>query len=274
MWPVYTCICYYFVVCEPLKLRCFSPAYVQAKLDNLSQNDMYTRKLLLDRYKPPEDDPAAADPGAAAPAAAAAAAPQAGTSQHTTRSTDKDEDGPVKKAMGYDEHIRGIVPAKFSKGELLRGPDKEFNLANVQVLARVTAYLYLNGKYDLMSTSKDGSCLFFSVKWGCDMPIEYVTPLMRRDPVVFLAENADYFFPKFEDWIKGGYGGLRLSKEEYEEKSKKGTLTDDEDKAYHDPGPFSYQEYLQYLLKDSTWGDEVLIVCYEHEVANMYHSSP
>ena len=103
----------------------FTPAYVQAKLDNLSQNDLYTKKRLLDRYKPPEDDPAAADPGAAA-----RAAPQAGTSQHTTRSTDKgkDEDGPVKNAMGY-EHIRGTVPAKFSKDELLRGPAKEFNLA-------------------------------------------------------------------------------------------------------------------------------------------------
>ena len=147
----YTCTCYYFVVCEPLKLRCFTPAYVQAKLDNLSQKDLDTRKLLLDRYKPPEDDPAAADPGAAAPAAAAAA-PQAGISQHTTRSTEKgkDEDGPVKKAMEYDEHIRGTVPAKFSQVELLRGPAKEFNLANVQVLARVTAYLYLNEKYDLI----------------------------------------------------------------------------------------------------------------------------
>ena len=162
--------------------------------------------------------------------------------------------------MGYDDHIRGTVPAKFSKGELLRDPAKEFSLANVQVLARVTAYLYLNGKYDLMSTPKDGSCLFSSVKWGCDMPIEYVTPLMRRDLVVFLAENADYFYPKFEDWIKGGYGGLMLSKEEYEKKSKEGTLTDEEDKAYHVSGPFSYKDYLQYLLKDSTWGDEVLIV--------------
>ena len=214
-------------------------------------------KLVLGRYKPSQEDPASADPGAAAAAAA-----QPGTSQHATRSTEKEnnEDGPVKKAMGYDEHIRGTVPAKFSQGELLRGPAKEFNLANVQVLARVTAYLYLNWRYDLMSTPKDGSCLFSAVKWGCDMPIEYVTPLMRRNLVVFLAENAAYFFPKFEDWIKGGYGSIRLSKEEYEEKSKKGTLTDSEDRAYHEPGPFSYQEYLQYLLKDSTWGDEVLIV--------------
>ena len=222
------------------------------KLDQLSQNDLYIKKLVLDRYKPPEEGSASADPGAAA-------ASHPGPSQHATTSK-KDEDGPVKKAMGYDEHIRGTVPAKFSQGELLRGPAKEFNLANVQVLARVTAYLYLNGRYDLMSTPMDGSCLFSAVKWGCDMPIEYVTPLMRRDLVVFLAENAAYFFPKFEDWIKGGYGGLRLSKEEYQEKSKEGTLTDDECKAYHDPGPFSYQEYLQYLLKDSTWGDEVLIV--------------
>ena len=77
---------------------------------------------------------------------------------------------------------------------------------------------------------------------------------------MFLAEHAAYFFPKFEDWIKGCYGGLRLSKEEYQEKTKAGTITDDEETAYNEPGPFSYQEYLQYLLKDSTCGDEVLIV--------------
>ena len=259
----------FVAVCAPLELRCFTPGYVQAKLDALSLNDLYTMKLQLGRCeKKKEEDPAKQDPGQADPAQAdpaGGAEVQPGTSKSSTRSaaqsTSEDPLGPVKKAMGYNEHIRGTVPPGFNKSlESLRGPAKEFSLANVHVLARVTSYLFLNGKYDLMSTPKDGNCLFSSVKWGCDMPLEYVTPLMRRDLVVFLAEHAAYFFPKFEDWIKGCYGGLRLSKEEYEEKTKAGTITDYEETAYNEPGPFSYQEYLQYLLKDSTWGDKVLIV--------------
>ena len=61
--------------------------------------------------------------------------------------------------------------------------------------------------------------MFSAIKWGADFPTEYVTPLMRRDIVVFLAENADYFYHLFEDCIKGNYGGLRLSREEYLQKT-------------------------------------------------------
>ena len=256
----------FLVVCAPLELRCFTPGYVQAKLDALSLNDLYTMKLQLGRCEKKKEEDPQADPAAADPDEGATAQPGTSTSTPSTRSSAKATtedplaDSPVKKAMGYQDHIRGIVPPSFKKGVELKGPAKEFSLANVQVLARLTSYLFLNGKYDLMSTPKDGNCLFSSVKWGCDMPLEYVTPLMRRDLVVFLAEHAAYFLPKFEDWIKGCYGGLRLSKEEYEEKTKAGTITDYEETAYNEPGPFSYQEYLQYLLKDSTWGDEVLIV--------------
>ena len=251
------------LVCKPLQLRCFTPGYVQSKIDALSQNDLYTTKLQLGRCEKKKEEDPKADP--ADPDGGAAAQPGTSSSRPGTRSTAEPTaeqllaDGPVKKAMGYSEHIRGIVPPKY-KGEELRGPAKDFGMANVKILSRVTAYLFLNGRYDLMSTPRDGNCLFSSVKWGSDMPLEYVTPLMRRDLVVFVAENADYFFNKFEDWIKGCYGGLRVSKEEYKEKSKAGTLTDEEHRAYHEPGPFSYQEYLQYLLKDSTWGDEVLMV--------------
>ena len=233
----------------PLVLKAYTPAYVQASLDALQGNALYTQKLVLKRAPPkqPED-------------------PAAGTFKEPTHATrgasapPPDPVNPVKEHMGYSSHIRGKTPPAFKQAEFLRGPAKEFSLANVQVLAQLTAYLYLNGKYDLVSTPKDGSCLFSSVKWGCDMPTEFVTPLFRRQLVVFLAENADFFFNELEVHIKGNYGGIRLTREEYLKKTHDGTITPAEEYDYCHPGPFSYVEYLEYLLKDATWGDEVLIV--------------
>ena len=178
---------------------------MQAKLDSLSLNDLYTTKLKLGRCEKkeedPQADPAEPDPAQAYPDGGAQAQPGTSTSKPGTRSSaqsateDPLADGAVKKAMGYSDHIRGTVPPTFKKGVNLRGPAKEFSLANVQVLARLTSYLFLNGKYDLMSTPKDGNCLFSSVKWGCDMPLECHTPHEEGSGGVF-GRTCCLFLPK------------------------------------------------------------------------------
>ena len=237
-------IYFYFVVeSAPLEIRGLTPGFVQAALDHLLLNDLYTKKLELGRLGPSDkdkDQPA-----------------------HDTRgaSNEKEVVNKVVQAMGYSKDIRGKMPKPFSsRTEALRGSAKDFSLANAHELTMLTAYLYLNGKYDLFSTPKDGSCLFSACKWGADFPAEYVNPLMRRDLVCFIAEHAAFFYELFELHIKGVYGGLRLSKEEYEQKRKDKTITPSEEYEYHHPGPFSFKEYLEYILLDGTWGDEIMIV--------------
>ena len=58
---------------------------------------------------------------------------------------------------------------------------------------------------------------------------------------MFLAKNADYFIKQqqFINSIKGLYGWPELSED--------------------DVGPFSFQSYLQYMLEDDSWADEVVI---------------
>ena len=240
--------CFCVAEAAPLQLKCYTPGYVQAAIDNLRTNDLYIKKLQLTRQEKKTAD----EPG-----------PEPSTSGHDTRGASKEPEeveNPVKKAMGFKDFIRGKAPPAYQSAAALRGPAREFSLSNTQELTRLTAYLYLNGKYDLYSTPKDGACMFSAVRWGCDIPVEYVTPLFRRDLVVFLAENADYFYHELEQTILGTYGGLRLTREEYLQKTKAGTITPSEEFEYNHPGPFSYQEYLQYLLLDTTWGDEALIV--------------
>ena len=235
---------FYFVVeSAPLEIRGLTPGFVQAALDHLLLNNLYTKKLELGRLEPSDkdkDQPA-----------------------HDTRGASKEKEvaNKVVQAMGYSKDIRGKMPKPFSsRTEALRGSAKDFSLANAHELTMLTAYLYLNGKYDLCSTPKDGSCLFSACKWGADFPAEYVNPLMRRDLVCFIAEHAAFFYELFELHIKGVYGGLRLSKEEYEQKRKDKTITPSEEYEYHHPGPFSFKEYLEYILLDGTWGDEIMIV--------------
>ena len=237
-----------FTESAPLHIRGLTPGFVQAAIDHLNTSDLYTTKLLCGRYEPPDEQ----QPGSSKPA-------------HETRSSEKKKPDLIEEAMGFSSDIRGKMPKPFSskavaEAEASRGAAKDFSLSNTYQLAILTAYLYLNGKYDLCSTPKDGSCLFSACKWGADFPVEYVNTLFRRDLVCFIAENADFFLPKMEDHIKGCYGGIRLSKEEYEQKKKAKTLTKSEEEEYHYPGPFSFKEYLEYILQDTTWGEELLIV--------------
>ena len=238
----------YFTESAPLHIRGLTPGFVQAAIDHLNTSDLYTSKLLCGRYEPPEGE----QPGTSEPA-------------HETRSGEKKKPDLIEQAIGFSSDIRGKMPKPFSskaeaEAEASREAAKDFSLSNTHQLAMLTNYLYLNGRYDLCSTPKDGSCLFSACKWGADFPVEYVNTLFRRDLVCFIAENPDFFFPVMEDHIKGCYGGIRLSKEEYQQKKKDKTLTKDEEEEYYYPGPFSFKEYLEYILKDTTWGEELLLL--------------
>ena len=239
---VHVLVC--FAESAPLEIRGLTPGFVQAALDHLLLNNLYTKKLELGRWQPDPNKP---------------------TPSHETRGASREKEqqevDKVIKAMGYSKDIRGKMPKPFSsRTEALRGPAKDFSLANTHELAMLTAYLYLNGKYDLCSTPKDGSCLFSACKWGADFPLEYVNTLFRRDLICFIAEHPPFFYDLFELHIKWVYGGIRLSKEEYTQKMKDKTITPSEEYEYNHPGPFSFREYLEYVLLDTTWGDELLIV--------------
>ena len=75
----------------------------------------------------------------------------------------------------------------------------------------------------------------------------------------FLAYK-EFFYPVLKEHIRGNYGHLRLSKEQYEKKCADKTLTDGEREDYLAPGPFSFATYLHALLNPGFWGDEICLV--------------
>ena len=63
-----------------------------------------------------------------------------------------------------------------------------------------------------------------------------------------------------KEHIRGNYGHLRLTKQQYEKKCADNTLTDVEQEDYLAPGPFGYASYLCALLDPGFWGDEICLV--------------
>lgn len=78
----------------------------------------------------------------------------------------------------------------------------------------------------------------------------YSNRMLRREVVVFLARHADFFFPVFRQYIAATYNG--------------------EDAVVYQGGhpialgPFSFKEYLLYMLQHNTWGDEMILAVLAH----------
>ena len=104
--------------------------------------------------------------------------------------------------------------------------------------------------------------MFASMRRAMAIPLEFTNTHMRREFVAFIIENIDFFFPLLLDSIKGNYGMLRMTDEEYKEKETAGTLTDMDIQERLTPGPFTFVTYLKEMLKPSMWGDEIVLTVF------------
>ena len=102
--------------------------------------------------------------------------------------------------------------------------------------------------------------MFASLRRCIDSPLEYSNTHLRRQIVVTVAENPEFFFPVLSQHTKGNYGHIRKSKATYDQKKREGTITSQEKEDYECPGPFSLKSYLQALLKRKFWGDEMVLM--------------
>ena len=90
--------------------------------------------------------------------------------------------------------------------------------------------------------------MFAAVRHLIDTPAEYTnTHLWCQLVNTFLAYK-EFFYPVLKEHIRGNYGHLRLTKQQYEKKCADNTHTDVEQEDYLAPGAFSYASYLYALL--------------------------
>ena len=81
-----------------------------------------------------------------------------------------------------------------------------------------------------------------------------------RQVICFIIDNFDILWPMLNFSIKGNYGHLRLTPEEYAAKESDGTLTDLEREDYSAPGPFFVIQYLEQLARPGFFGDEIILL--------------
>ena len=112
---------------------------------------------------------------------------------------------------------------------------------------------------NITHTPKDGDCLYHSCRVAMDLPQEYVPQLMKRQIIVFMAQNAKVCSEIFNPTIQGTYGNSKMDPEEYESLKKANALTPKQIEKQETPGPFSYLTYLRHQLKEGSWGDEIMV---------------
>ena len=173
------------------------------------------------------------------------------------------EEDLLKIAIFESLNILGRAPAEmeeFNKFSLPDMPVEFFGCTTPSQYFRLCEYLTLNGGFEPVQVQARGACMFASFRRQIDCPEEYTNTHLRRQIVMELATHSEFFFPRLKLGIAGQYGAVRLTKEVYDAKCKDGTITEYEKTTYNEPGPFSYVSYLEFMLKSSTWGDEMMLM--------------
>ena len=74
-----------------------------------------------------------------------------------------------------------------------------------------------------------------------------------------MTNHLAFLFPILKASIATTCGFPRMAEDDYLRKYKDGTLTQNEANDHNTPGPFSYLGYMQALLKEGFWGDELCL---------------
>ena len=151
------------------------------------------------------------------------------------------------------ERLRGIGQAQA----------EVYNLqSDLKQVVELSDYLAKNGGWELFTTPKNGQCVFASFIRGLDVPEEYRASHLRYQFGYFCVQEHAFCFNRLKLAIQAEYGHPRLSREEYLRRSstsEEDPLTNQEIQDYQKPGPFTFVQYLKYMMEDSSWGDEGII---------------
>ena len=209
----------------------YTAAYVQAELDKLQTQSKFTKVLMLE--KPKKKKPAQEEEEEGAESA--------GSSRSTRSSVpEPPPPTPLQRSENWVSNNPDIkMPPLYARQEKYKGGAGMYSLTNASELSRVGEYLFLNGQLEISPTPKDGACLYHAVRWGVDLPQEFVFQFLKRQIIMWMAENADYCLQELGETIQGVYGGSKDRENE--------------------PGPFSFLGFLKHHMDDSAWGDEIIV---------------
>ena len=95
-------------------------------------------------------------------------------------------------------------------------------LANQEQLSRLMKYLFLNGRYEIVTVQSGGSCMYGAIRWVVDVPAVYTNAHLRRQIVMTVLKFPQFFLPVLREHINAIYGHARLDKEEVASREREG----------------------------------------------------
>ena len=138
--------------------------------------------------------------------------------------------------------------------------NRMIGLTNMEYYTRLIDYAHKNGGYVPKVRQQRGSCLFHSVRKSIACLGEFSNSHLRRMIICFIVDNFQLLWPMLHFAIKGNYGHLRPTTDQFREKERLGTLTDREREEYFEPGPFSVVTYLEQLMRPGFYGEEICLL--------------
>ena len=104
-----------------------------------------------------------------------------------------------------------------------------------------------------------GNCLFSSIQRVIDVPLEYQNIHLRRQIVLVLANNCNFFIPLLKNSIMATHDHPRMKEEEYNRRFEAGELSQQQIDDQECLGTYSYYGYLKALLTDGFWRNEIVL---------------
>ena len=176
------------------------------------------------------------------------------------------------RRLGWEFYKNCVIPNKKVDGTKVKSgiyskwrdvdmdANRIYGLSSQEHLFNLLDYGQLNGGYIPRLTQIQGSCMFHALHKGIKCPREFTNMHLRQMVVLFMVENFEMLWPLLHICVLNNFGHSRLTEEEFHAKVADGSITDAEQEAYTEPGPFSVHAYLKNLLLPGFYRDELCLL--------------
>ena len=130
---------------------------------------------------------------------------------------------------------------------------------SLRFMARIIAYLRVNGGFTIVQTQELGNCLYAAFLRGTAAKREVTSMHVRRMLVMMITKNFHFFFEYLKVPLSKHYGHERIAPELLDQQEREGTCTEAYARDQRLPGPFSLLSYCKHLLTNKTWGDDLVL---------------
>ena len=136
----------------------------------------------------------------------------------------------------------------------------QLGVENEGVAQALLKYLEINGQMEVRFTKMDGDCFFAALRRCMVCPAEFTNQHLRRYIVFRMCMFPKFFYNILRVPIAMLYGHPKLTKQQIKDMKKRNAYTQAHIDDQEAPGPFSFIEYLENILEEGFWGDDMLLV--------------